>query len=307
MWWGRKISGLSQHEMEGINMESNEKYKTVIELVGKSELSSLKTVMSGIISIINNPKSSVKDLKEVIQIDPPLSAKVLRQANSVYYSPRNKIISITQALIFLGFDALKELVLNQKVCDIFGKGDLIGGYSRTSLWKHSNAVALLGKLIYRREFRESGENAYAAGLLHDIGIILEDQFLQDKFKQILIKSKNEKINLSEAEQKILGYNHAILGMALLESWELPQELFTSIGCHHNPDQSSLPASRLIPTLFVADYFCQQCGLGYADAPFQNETVFYKCIEELGMTSVSLDLIIKEVREEISKMEDQGLF
>lgn len=296
--------------MEEINMEpaeKKEKYETVIELVGKSEISSLKSVVSGIINIINNPKSSIKDLKEVIQIDPPLSAKVLRRANSVYYSPRNKIISITQALIFLGFDSLKEMALSQKVCDIFGKGGLIGGYSRISLWKHSNAVALLGKLIYRREFRESGENAYVAGLLHDIGIIIEDQFLQDEFKQILIKSEDEKINLSEAEQKILGYNHATLGMALVESWELPHELSTSIGHHHNPGQSSLPASRLVSTLFVADYFCQQCGFGYADAPFQNETIFYKCIEELGMTSLSLDLIIKEVQEEISKMEDQGLF
>ena len=288
-------------------MEPSGKYNTVLERIENSEISSLKSVVAGIVNIINDPRSTAKDLKEIIQIDPPLSAKVLRNANTIYYSPLKKIVSITQALIFLGFDALKELVLNQKVCDVFDKNDLIGGYSRKKLWKHSNAVALLGKLIYRREFRESGENAYAAGLLHDIGIILEDQFLEVEFKQILTKAENEKINLIEAEHKIIGYNHSDLGKALIESWDLPHELSNSIGHHHNPDKASSTASKLASTLFVADYFCQDCDLGYADAPFQDNSIFYNCIEALGMSSLSLDLLIKDVRVEISKMVDQGLF
>jgi putative nucleotidyltransferase with HDIG domain len=207
----------------------------------------------------------------------------------------------------MGFDVLKELVLNQKVCDIFEGDDLIGGYSRKSLWKHSNAVALLGKLIYRREFRKNGENAYAAGLLHEIGIILEDQFLNEAFRRILKISREENINLLQAEDQVLAYNHASLGKALVDNWDLPGELAESIGMHHHPEQVMASESRLAATLYVADYFCQECGLGFADAPHQDTKRFYECLKRSGMSSLSLELLIKEVKQDIAKMEAQGFF
>ena len=152
--------------------EKSTKLKKIVEMVNKSEISSIQNIVSGVTKIINDPKSSAKDLKEIIQIDPPLTGKLLKLANSVYYSPRTKISEIQQAIIWVGYDALKELALSQKVCEIFAGNSTIEGYSKTLLWKHSVAVSLLGKMIYRKEFREKGENIYVAGLLHDIGIIV---------------------------------------------------------------------------------------------------------------------------------------
>jgi len=273
--------------------------------VDESELSSIKSVVSSIIKTLDDPRSTAKDLRDIIQIDPPLTAKVLKVVNSSYYSLRNKVSDITHAVILIGFDAVKELALNQKVCEIFKQNGATHQYSRPSLWKHSVAVAILAKLISRREFRQGGENSYAAGLLHDIGIIAEDQFLQDQFRRVLYESQTQKTSLSQAERKVLGYNHAQIGMAIARKWDLPEELVMSIGYHHDPDKAPKAYRKLASILYVADYFCLDGGVGYGDQPLEDDGVFRRSLRELKVESRSLDLIWEDVKQEMSKMEDQG--
>jgi len=287
--------------------EKSTKLEKIVQLVNRSEISSVQNIVSGVIKIINDPKSSAKDFKEIIQIDPPLTGNLLKLANSVYYSPRTKISEIQQAIIWVGFDAIKELALRQKVCEVFDGGSTIEGYSRTLLWKHSVAVALLGKMIYRREFGEKGESIYVAGLLHDIGIIALDQFCEDEFRLILSRIKNEKINHTKAEKEMLGFDHTEVGKAMTHNWNLPQELVEVIGRHHNPDSISQEFVRAGSTLYVADCVCQRKDFGYSDAPIQDRERFRRCLKKLDLTSYALDLMVEDVEKELFKMEEQGLF
>ncbi|MCP4294865.1 MAG: HDOD domain-containing protein, partial [Proteobacteria bacterium] len=260
--------------------EKYEKVSKIIELVDKSKISSIQSVVSGIIDVINDPESSAKDLKDIIEIDPPLTARVIKVANSAYYCSPRKISEIQHAVIWIGFDVVKEIVLSQKVCEVFNKDETINGYSGSSLWKHSVAVALLGKMIYRREFGERGENAYVAGLLHDIGIIVENQFLENDFREVLNKVKQEKKNLSAAEYEVLGYTHTDIGKTLTDHWGFPQELVVAMGNHHNPDKAPQEFSKFASTLYVADYLCQERGIGYSDAPFCDSGIFRSCLKRL---------------------------
>ncbi len=287
--------------------EKYAKLEKIVEMVNKSEISSVQNVVSGITKIINDPESSAKDLKEIIQIDPPLTGKLLKLANSVYYSPRNKISEIQQAIIWVGYDALKELALSQKVCEVFAGDSDIEGYSPNLLWKHSVAVALLGKMIYRREFGRKGENIYVAGLMHDIGIIALDQFCQDDFRVILTKTKTGKKNQTKMEKEVLGFDHTDVGRAMTDSWNLPRELVEVIGHHHNPDNIARDFVRPGLTLYVADYVCQQKRLGYGDAPVRDRELFKNCLKRLELSSFALDLIAEDVERELLKMEEQGLF
>ena len=287
--------------------ERYEKISKIIGLVDQSEISSIQNVVSGVIDVINDPHSSAKDLKDIIEIDPPLTAKVLKVANSAYYYSLNKISEIQHAVIWIGFDVVKEIALSQKVCEVFEQDETVSGYSGRSLWKHSIAVALLGKMICRREFGERGENAYAAGLLHDIGIIVENQFLENEFIAVLHKTEHEKINLSKAESEVLGYTHTDIGKMLTEHWSFPEELVVAIGNHHNPDKAPQEFSKFASTLYIADYLCQERGIGYSDAPYFDPGVFRGCLKRLDIKEYALDLIVKDMEQEISKMEGQGLF
>lgn len=279
----------------------------LIEQVDDSEVSSIKSVVSGVLGIINDPRSTAKDLKDIIQIDPPLTARLLKMANSAYYSPRVKINEIDKAVIWIGFDALKELALSQKVCEIFDKDETIAGYSRSLLWKHSIAVALTGKMIFRREFGERGDNVYAAGLLHDIGMIIEDQFFQEEFTNILIGSKKENKTVAQTEREVLGYDHAEVGRALSEHWNFPRELSTAIGSHHDIDGVPFEYMRIAATLYVANRVCQEKGIGYSGGSRNSEALFKKCLRILEVKPLALEMIASDIETEIRKMEDQGLF
>ncbi len=287
--------------------EKQKKLEKLVALVNRSEISSIKSIVSGIVRIINDPQATIWDLKEMVEVDPPLTAKVLKVANSVYYSPPNKIGEIKQALIWIGFDTLKEMALSQKVSGIFNENGSVEGYSIRSLWKHCVAVALITKMIYRREFKERGANAYVAGLLHDIGIIVESQFLQNDFSLVLSKAKNEKKNLSEAEQEVFGLHHADIGMAVAENWNLPQEIAGAIGYHDNPLEAEQDSFKLASTLYIAEYCSQNNGIGYSETPFQNNEFFQQCLAELNMDPPALDLIVEDAKRELNEAEEQGLF
>lgn len=280
--------------------------RELIDQVNETSISSIGSVVTRIIGVINDPEATAKELVEIILTDPPLAANVLRLVNSAYCAPKNKIADIQQAVIFIGFEALKELALNQKVCEIFKRGVKINGYSRERLWKHSVAVALFCKMVYRKEFAQRGETAYALGLLHDLGIIIIDQFRNETLIQALQTAAQKGLPLSEAEQEASGCNHAQIGMALAENWNLPHDLVFGIGYHHDPMESHNGDNTLSLVLHIGNYCCQQNDIGFCDAPLQDETLFTQCCQKLHIEAHAIDLIMGEVQQKIGDMESEGL-
>ena len=276
---------------------------TIFEKLDQSNIASIKGVVSGVIQLISDPQSTAKDLKKLIEIDPPLTARVLFLANSAHYAPRIKILDIMQAIIFVGFDAVKELALSQKVLKIFRDGKTVGGYSNEALWKHSLATSLFAKMIYRREFRKKGDNAYACGLLHDIGLIALQQFEPEAFYRNLETAEAENIPLAIAEKAALGFDHADLGKAITEYWNFPEDISEAIGGHHAPGQA---ASRLARTLFIADTVTRHSDLGYENPPAEKKALYKACLTELQVSHHAVDLVLADVQQEIANMETQGM-
>lgn len=287
--------------------EQKSSIDSLLDDVEQSSISSIQRVISEIIRVMNDPLSTAKELKEIIEVDPPLTMRVLKRANSVYYARQRTISDIQEAIIWIGFSALKELALNQKIYELFGQAETIHGFSRIELWKQSVSVAITAKLIYRREFGQPGDNAYAAGLLHNIGIIIIDQFLREEFEAILIRHENGNTNLYQDERSILGFDHAQLGMTLVNRWGLPDELSTSIGHHHLPHTLDHEASILAYTLYLANAICDDLQLGYVDAPHKNDNLYDQVLEDLQIDTKGIDYIKGEVAKIVSKMTQQGWF
>ena len=144
-------------------------------------------------------------------------------------------------------------------------------------------------------------------MLHDIGIIVENQFLENDFKNILGKAKQEQKNLSASESEVLGFTHTDIGKMLTGHWGFPQELVVAMENHHNPEKAPLEFSKIAHTLYIADYLCQERGIGYCDAPFSDSSIFQRCLKRLDVEGYALDLIVKDMEQEITMMEDHGLF
>jgi len=292
-----------------VNTEAptDQRLAEILEKVNESEISSTRRVISEIIRVINDSGSTAKDLKEIIEIDPPLTAKVLKRANSAYYARPNRISEIQQAIIWIGFDALKELALNQKVWELFEEHRETRRYSRLALWKHSVAAALLAKHIYRREYGRRGENAYAAGLLHNIGIIIEDQFLSEEFATVLDRMEDTDKELPTIEREVFGFDHADIGRIMAEEWSFPAELPDAIGYHHNPDAAGTEYQRITKTLYIADVVCHEMNITYLDGEVHNGRFYRRYMQELDISKKALRYIANEVEEIIEEMDGQGWF
>lgn len=285
--------------------ESKKLLASIVKKAERSELASIGSVVAKIMEIIRNPDSNAVDLKDTIEVDPPLSAKVLRRANSAQYSLRRVITSIQESIVLLGFNTVRELALNLKVSDIFQDTTDIFGYSRKQLWKHSVATAMIAKNICRREFSEKGDEMYSAGLLHDIGMIVFDQYEHELFLAIAEIAQTEHRSYREVEKEMAGFDHARIARELTRSWKLPELLVQPIANHEEPERCDIIYRKQAMTIFVADYLAQSCKIGFVNEADLSEERFEKCVNELKLNAIGLEIIAEDVQSEIAKLEEIG--
>jgi HD-like signal output (HDOD) protein len=264
-------------------------------------------VLTRLVEVINNPHSSALDLKNLIQIDPPLAARVLKRANSAYYGAKRRMVEILDAIVCIGFEAVKELALSQKVCELFSRSEGLHDYSRSDLWMHSVAAALCAKMIYRRELRLPGGDVYTAGLLHDIGVIVEDQFAHEDFVAVLNLKRETNCTLQQAEEQIMGFTHAAIGGRLGELWSLPEELCEVILLDDQPLRDGILPSRMASTLYIANCACREWKLGYRESPRLDRSMYNACLQELGISELGIEALRDEVVDHISQMKKDGWF
>jgi putative nucleotidyltransferase with HDIG domain len=185
--------------------------------------------------VLNDPRVSAGQIAKILQEDPAMSVKVLKLTNSAFYGLQREVESVKQAVIIVGLEAIKNLVLSASVLDMF-KGKNIDQEFQEKFWRHSLAVGFCARLLARRA-RSKGiidpDSAFSGGLLHDIGKVILCCFLVEEFKKVQQEADRQSPS-HLVEDRILGYNHAQIGSVLAEQWKLPKRLNAAISYHHNP-------------------------------------------------------------------------
>jgi len=197
------------------------------------EIPTLPTVVTRILNIVLDDKSSVKDISEVVRVDQALTSKVLRVVNSAAYGLREKVSTVEHAMTILGFDTLKKLFLCLSIFDNLSQENQTGHlFQKAQFWCHSLAVATVARGIARLIKYPSPDEAYVAGLLHDVGKIIIEQATAEKYHDYL-KKINLNPDLSLAfEEENLSVNHASVGKLALEKWNFPLGLQKAVALHH---------------------------------------------------------------------------
>ncbi len=279
----------------------------LIKKVEKSEISSIKSVLMKIIEITSDSNSCIWELKNVIEMDPPLAARVMKLANSAYYGRTRKLEEIVEAIILIGFESIKEIAVSQKVCHLFANDKERHGYSRATLWRHSVAVALCSKLLFRRKLRRMGGEVYIAGLLHDIGIIIVDQYAHGDFDKVLVKVANENINIQDAMHERLGYNQCDVAQRLTQTWNFPENMCAALGEFCHVDKVHREKDLLAAVLFITKYACFQRNIGYAEWPAVEQETYLHLLGLLKITETSMDAIMEEIENDLFRMQKNGWF
>jgi len=177
---------------------------------------------------------SLADIGRVIETDQAIASKILRLVNSAFYGFDSCISSISHALMILGFNTVRNAAISVAVIDALRFRDVGGDFDASAFWKHSIAVAVAGRHLGARIGLKDPDNAFTAGLLHDIGKLVMFQYLPELFREAWMVSMREGLSFFAAEKRCLPIHHARIGARVAGIWRFPTPLVEAIEHHHEP-------------------------------------------------------------------------
>jgi putative nucleotidyltransferase with HDIG domain len=197
-------------------------------------------------------------MKDALEGDAALCTRVLRCVNSSAYALRMRITNLQQAVAHVGVLPMRNLATTASISDLFKKGEAIGSYDRAKLWRHFVAVGVCARMVAMRRGMRQFEDAFLAGLLHDIGVVLEDQHMPKLFPQV-IRSLAPGKSLPETERGVLGFDHCQLGEAIARKWNFPEAAVAAIAYHHNSALYAGNHLEILQCVEVANVICSVRG------------------------------------------------
>ncbi len=224
------------------------------------DISTLPGVAHSVVQLIQNPKSSALQVGEAISRDPALASKVLRIANSAFYGFPRKISTIHSAIVVLGFANIRNIVLTASIAGMLPPREDGMLFDRVSFWRHSLACGIASKLLAGRMGMKNLEEAFLWGLLHDLGKVVLDGCFRDDYLLIVRLAREKGRLLREAEEAVLGFDHAEAGGVVAEKWNLPPALIKAVRFHHDPPRAR-ESARVVSIVHLADILSRAVGLG----------------------------------------------
>jgi putative nucleotidyltransferase with HDIG domain len=223
---------------------------------------SIPVVLTRIIQVLDDDTASARQLEQLILHDPSLTARILKLANSAFYSFRTEVKTLSHAIALLGIGLVKSLAIGVSIFESFTKGSKHETQLINNLWMHSFGVALISQEIWvhRARMRKEVEFAFLCGLLHDLGKVVLFKKSPRQYSGIFEKEKrNGEPDLLKLEAENYGIDHADIGSMLAKQWGFPPDLITIIKRHHAAVDAKEP---LLTAVSLADNFAKQGSIGY---------------------------------------------
>ena len=211
-----------------------------------------------ILELTRDVNCTPKDLVQVIDKDPVVTVKILKVVNSAYYSLPKQITSINHAVVYLGFNTIKNLALSIAAIGMLPKTNA-AGFDVQQYLLHSLATAGIAKQLATRVGDADPMDCFIAGLLHDFGKVVFARNMPEEFRQALEISQRDGTSLHQALRQIIGVDHAVVGAMLVEKWRFAPHLIETIRNQHGPD---LKDTDMIACIFAANQISKKLNFGF---------------------------------------------
>ncbi len=211
-------------------MDETQIYKKLDKI---KEIPTLPTIVFELNQHLQDPETSIVKVSETIQKDQAMALKILKLVNSAFYGFRSKVSDIKNAVVLLGFNAVRNAIVSVSVINALPKTLLFQDFEMIDFWKHSLAVAVASKSIAQKSGLDSADNCFVGGLLHDVGKVIMAQYFKEDFIKVWTRMQNEYLPFYDAEQQELSVDHTKIGVYLADRWQLPRGLTDAIRWHHD--------------------------------------------------------------------------
>lgn len=202
-------------------------------------VATLPHIATEVLEVMRSKDTSMRKIAAVIEKDPSITVKILKIANSPLWGSVGTVESVQRALVLLGLKQVSNIVIAISLYSTFAQLKPNPHFNRDKFWRHSVGTAQIArKLCKALRINLQGEE-FVAGLIHDLGKIVMDQFMGDKFKEINEEARENNVDPSTIEQKHLGCTHAEIGAALLKRWNFPEAIVTTLQFHHFPEKAEV--------------------------------------------------------------------
>lgn len=219
-----------------------------------------------ILELTSDVNCSPKDLVQVIDKDPVVTVKILRVVNSPYYSLSKQVTSIGHAVVYMGFNSVKNLALSVAAIGMLPKNNA-AGFDAQQYLLHSLATASIAKQLALRVDDADPTDCFIAGLLHDFGKVVFAQFMPEEFRKALERSQADGSSLHRALQESIGVDHAVVGAMLVEKWRFAAPLVETIRHQYGAQRKD---SDMIACVFAANQISKKLQFGFGGNPYVEE-------------------------------------
>jgi len=218
------------------------------------KMPSLSTTITKVLSVCNSPNTSAYDLNKVVSLDPVLTGNVLKLINSAYYSLRNQVTSLTQAIIMLGLNTIKNLALSTAVLGTITKKTSIQNNTMDIFWSHCISTGVWAKALALETgiIKSECEEYFVAGLLHDIGKIPLIHCFPADYKENVATPTEKTLSTHTAEKAFFGIDHEEIGKLIARKWKLEGAIFQAICTHHHLSQTDDETHNFVERLAVSN-------------------------------------------------------
>ena len=294
----RNIQGHeSLHQGTDNGAESSEasalkKASKIVEVTG--DLPAMPHIATQIMEKLSSPHATPRDIHALITKDQGLAARVLKVANSPYYGASRSISSLRDAILFMGFDSIRSLVMTAVMKGMFSATSL----AEQLLWEHSIGCAAASRRIAAEVDFSNAEEVFLAGLMHDIGKAVLFLRLPTKMRDVMQEVYNSGSDFAEVEQTEFGFTHAQVGQMVADKWRFAMNIEDAIANHHHPDQAK-SGRQIADIVSLANSLCHKLEIGPTRKPDMDVSDL-ESARALGMSGDEVSELLEQMREMFQK-------
>ncbi len=249
---------MTNNEPVSLEIQARNRLRMIVNRT--TDLTPLKAVATKAIQLAEDERSAAMDLATVISSDQALTAKLLKLSNSAYYGYARRISNVREAVILLGMRTVRSVAISSAIIEAFNVPELErGGFDKDLFWAHSVSVGLVAELIARETRVARPEDAFTAGVLHDVGKLAMMLAEPTLFGEVIDLVNQEGMKYRDSELAVFGIGHEHVGSRLAQRWKFPDALASAIRDHH-PAKGVHSIQSMSDLVAAADLACNRAGL-----------------------------------------------